>query len=141
MDNNINNELPPVYSPEIPVSNSQPSTEIINQPPLDSGPKVKAEIAGNTVPASMPVSDVPAVQPMQAIAPIIAPDDNQQQISSAGLPQIADDNDLIEKEWIVKAKEIVAKTREDPSQQNIGIQHLKADYVKKRFNKDIKLRD
>jgi len=105
MDNNINNELPPVYSPEIPVSNSQPSTEIINQPPLDSGPKVKAEIAGNTVPASMPVSDVPAVQPMQAIAPIIAPDDNQQQISSAGLPQIADDNDLIEKEWIVKAKE------------------------------------
>lgn len=54
-------------------------------------------------------------------------------------PQIADDNDLIEKEWVQKAKEIVARTAHDPHMQNRAISQIKADYLKKRYNKDIKL--
>lgn len=54
-------------------------------------------------------------------------------------PQIADDTDLIEKEWVDKAKQIVEHTKHDPYQQNNEMNKIKADYLKKRYNKDIKL--
>jgi hypothetical protein len=54
-------------------------------------------------------------------------------------PAIADDNDLIEKEWVQKAKAIVIKNKEDPYTQKKERSHYKANYVKKRFNKDIKI--
>ena len=57
----------------------------------------------------------------------------------AGVPAIADDTDLIEKEWVQKAKDIVARTKDDPRAQNREMGVFKADYVKKRFNKDIKV--
>ncbi len=56
-----------------------------------------------------------------------------------GLPQIADDIDLIEKEWVNKTKDIVQQTKDDPYNQNRQIVRLRADYMKKRYNKDIKL--
>ncbi len=59
--------------------------------------------------------------------------------SGVVLPQIADDNDLIEKEWVEKAKQIVDKTKDDPYQQNRELGNMRADYLKKRYNKDIKL--
>ena len=57
----------------------------------------------------------------------------------AGTPAIADDTDLIEKEWVQKAKDIVARTKDDPRAQNREMGVFKADYVKKRFNKDIRV--
>ena len=54
-------------------------------------------------------------------------------------PAIADDIDLIEKEWVNKAKQIVEDTKHDPYNQNKEIVRLRADYMKKRYNKDIKL--
>jgi hypothetical protein len=65
---------------------------------------------------------------------------NQSVASTAGwLPQIADDTDLIEKEWVLKAKEIVARTAHDPHLQNREMNRFKADYLKKRYNKEVKL--
>ena len=55
-------------------------------------------------------------------------------------PMVADDIDLIEKEWVKKAKDIVAMTIGDPYRQNQQISEMKVDYIKKRYNKDIKLR-
>ena len=54
-------------------------------------------------------------------------------------PAGAQDNDLIEKEWVVKAKEIIASTASDPSEQNRQLAALKADYIQKRYNKTVKL--
>lgn len=51
----------------------------------------------------------------------------------------AADADLIEKEWVEKAKQIVAQTTGDPYTQNKEINKIKADYIKKRYNKDIKV--
>lgn len=53
-------------------------------------------------------------------------------------PVLADDTDLIEKAWVDKAKTIVAQTRHDPHEQKKQISVLKADYMKKRYNKDLK---
>jgi general stress protein 26 len=49
------------------------------------------------------------------------------------------DKDLIEKEWVNKAKAIVERTQEDPYKQSEDLTVLKADYMKKQFNKTIKL--
>jgi len=54
-------------------------------------------------------------------------------------PQIADDSDLIEKEWVEKAKMIVEHTKSDPRQQNKELNKVKSDYLKKRYNKDLRL--
>lgn len=61
--------------------------------------------------------------------------------SDPSLPMNADDVDLIEKEWVLRAKAIVAATIGDPHAQNIQINRMKADYIKKRYNKDIKVKD
>lgn len=55
------------------------------------------------------------------------------------LPTEAEDTDLIEKEWVLRAKQIVEHTREDPHEQQRALSQMKADYMKKRYKKDIKL--
>lgn len=54
-------------------------------------------------------------------------------------PVIADDNDVIEKEWVNKAKEVVNNTRDNPHEQEKQVSRLQADYLKKRYNKDVKV--
>ena len=51
----------------------------------------------------------------------------------------ADDSDLIEKEWVSKAKAIVEKTQNDPYQQSKELNFLRAGYMQKRYSKHIKL--
>ena len=53
------------------------------------------------------------------------------------VPDVANDIDLIEKEWVQKAKAIVHSTQGDPYLQNKQINKMKVDYIKKRYNKDI----
>ena len=93
---------------------------------------------------------VSAVPPPMSIPPQqSATDDSQalaQQIGAMttgmqGMPAIADDVDLIEREWVHKAKEIVEHTRGDPHAQNKEMNKVKADYLKKRYNKDLKLEE
>ncbi|MBI1856856.1 hypothetical protein HY003_00450 [Candidatus Saccharibacteria bacterium] len=58
---------------------------------------------------------------------------------ASSLPSVADDTNLIEKTWVIKAKEIVEKTKDNPYIQNQAMNIVKADYLKKRYGKDIKL--
>ncbi len=51
----------------------------------------------------------------------------------------ADDGDLIEKEWVNKAKRIIEANREDPRSQSTELTLVKSDYLKQRYNKTIKL--
>ena len=45
--------------------------------------------------------------------------------------------DLIEKQWVERAKAIVSQTKSDPYSQKREISRAGADYIKKRFNKTI----
>jgi hypothetical protein len=60
-------------------------------------------------------------------------------LGANGLPAMADDTDLIEKEWVIKAKQIVEHTKTDPYEQSKQLNKIKAEYIKKRYNKEIKL--
>ncbi len=59
--------------------------------------------------------------------------------SSTASQPIIDDGDLIEKEWVHKAKQIVEQTRDDPHKQTEELTVFKADYMQKRYGKTIKL--
>ena len=49
----------------------------------------------------------------------------------------AQDSDLIEKQWVIRAKSIVSQTQDDPFTQKKQMSRIKADYIKKRFDKTI----
>lgn len=83
-------------------------------------------------PASVPATDTGA-HGVQTPAP------NSQAVTQDDL--MADDADLIEKEWVTKAKKIVDQTRNDPREQSKQMYHVKADYIKKRYNKDLKVNE
>ncbi len=88
------------------------------------------------LPAVLP--DVPVVTPVSPVqddsagTPISSP-------KTSALP--AADKNLIEKQWVQKAKEIVAETKSDPYKQKTEIAAAKADYIQKRFKKTIKTDD
>ncbi len=52
-------------------------------------------------------------------------------------PVVAEDNDVLEKEWVDKAKQIVAETRNDPREQTNKFVVMRHDYVKKRYGKEM----
>jgi len=54
-------------------------------------------------------------------------------------PLVAADDEVIEKEWVQKAKKIVQDTKNDPHVQEKEVSKLQADYIKKRYGKEIKL--
>lgn len=54
-------------------------------------------------------------------------------------PAAAADEDLIEKEWVEKAKKVVAETKHDPYLQGREVSKLQADYLKKRYGKTVNL--
>lgn len=66
---------------------------------------------------------------------------NQVMHTAHPMPVIANDLDLIEKEWVRKAKEVVEATIGDPYTQNIEINKVKADYIQKRYNKAVKVKE
>lgn len=86
-----------------------------------------------------PQGDPAAVQvqpPVLPPLPTIAP---QTQTSTPVVqdtnPTTAADEDLIEKEWVEKAKKVIADTKHDPYLQEQEVSKLQADYLKKRYGK------
>jgi len=69
--------------------------------------------------------------------PTTVPTDDTAQADDTASPSIAADDDLIEKEWVDKAKDIVAKTRDDPYKREREVGRLQSDYLKKRYGKDL----
>lgn len=75
--------------------------------------------------------------------PSVSPQANDQSYYAmsqppAPTPATAEDVDLIEKEWVEKAKQIVHRTQGDPYAQSQQLSQMKADYIKKRYNREVK---
>jgi hypothetical protein len=52
-------------------------------------------------------------------------------------PPVAGDDDLIEKAWVEKAKEIVAETRDNPHKRDEAVGKLQVDYLNKRYGRKL----
>lgn len=68
------------------------------------------------------------------------PQNTAVQDPASDTPMLAADDEVIEKAWVDKAKKIVAQTKNDPYAQEKEVSRLQADYLKKRYGKEIKLK-
>ncbi|MDB5170853.1 MAG: hypothetical protein JWO35_547 [Candidatus Saccharibacteria bacterium] len=122
--------LPPPIPEQAPPSAGAPEAAV---------PKVEqAPIAAERAPTAAQVAP-----PLNVPMPVPMPANGQQDdvsVTTQGVVQtLPDDGDLIEKEWVNKAKAIVARTRDDPYTQSEELTVFKADYMKKRYDKTIKV--
>lgn len=53
------------------------------------------------------------------------------------VPLVAADEDLIEKEWVDKAKKIISETKDDPYAREQEVKKLQIEYVRKRYGRVI----
>lgn len=135
----MNPELPtPQASPEKNLENPVPSPE--NGGQFDSQEKgershereqnMKQIDRENSPPIAPPVTPLPLpAAPLPSAAP-------QPVVDTTG-PAIASDDDLIEKEWVDKAKKIITDTQNDPYRREQEVTKLQVDYLRKRYGKEL----
>lgn len=134
---NPTNNFGPQGSPATP--------EIPTLPQADGGsfgaPLAPGVTNGAGVPGTPPPAAAAWLPPTVPVAPQAGNGSGQGQSAPSGVnvsvPDIADDGDIIEKEWVDKAKEIVGRTRQDPYKQARELHRFKAEYLRKRYNKTI----
>lgn len=122
--------------------------------PVDYNPAAE-QVVGQSLPlpeqtpnlfeqAPLPQPLVPAqsgqlAAPLAGPIPTKIPKSDDVKTTKVVVPDTADDNDLIEKEWVSKAKQIIEKTRDNPYEQSQELTYFKSDYMQKRYNKSIKM--
>lgn len=104
----------------------------VAQPASESKERLTSS-AGGPQPPSLPT---PAVPPAQAQAAQPSP---LHATVADDTPLSANDDDVMEREWVQKAKKIVSQTKDDPYTQEKEVSKLQANYIKKRYGKEIKI--
>lgn len=132
-------ELPtPRLNPERAPAPIERGVETLpEQPSPELSPERSAERYEQRSEASAAVSDsapivLPTVVPTQVPA-----DDSSNVLADDDIPSVAADDDLIEKEWVDKAKQVIAKTKDDPYQREQEISRLQVEYLRKRYGKEL----
>lgn len=106
-----------------------------NLPPLDSSierGQERFEQAGeNRAPIAV---NAPVMQPQVPVAPAVYAPVEQAAAPelASGAPIVAADEDLIEKAWVDKAKDIISQTHGDPRTRTERVIELRTDYQTKR---------
>ena len=118
----------PTESPTIPNMGAPTDSKIVTP---ESAAKILLQASSNSPLSPIPLP-LPQADPNNMSSSV-------QGVSSNGF-QVADDKDIIEPEWVNRAKQIVASNREDPFAQSEALTEFKADYMQKRYNKVIKLK-
>lgn len=109
----------------------------------ENAPNIQAERPHErvVVPKSTPATDdIQSVTPSDNVIPKLPVSPVPTTNTGAG-PAIADDVDVMEKEWVDRAKKIVSETKDKPHQQEKAVSRLQADYLLKRYGKQIKLKE
>lgn len=132
---------PQTPSFEIPKNTETPPPSRVGD---EFDPSLDIEGTREILPA--PAAQQPSLSTVTNSAPIVpknatnpSPTVGAKPVQSDDSHLIADDVDVIEKEWVERAKKIISLTSDDPYVETKEISKLKATYMKKRFNKDIQL--
>ena len=133
-----NSQNVPTGVEHLPMPPSVGAEQIPSLPPLETGIERGQERIEQAAEAGAMASDAAAMataatQPVQPQQP--ATQDPQQAASVTATPLVAADEDLIEKEWVDKAKEIIQQTKDDPHARTAKVNELQRDYMQKRYGK------
>lgn len=129
-------QLPPPVM-EQPLAAANPAEQALITPERPVQGSEAAPAAQRPPQTALPTIALP-LPPSAPQAP--APSQPAASAQVASTSAISDD-DLIEKEWVNKAKQIVALNRDDPYKQSEELTVFRADYMKKHYDKNIKLSD
>ena len=131
---------PKYSSPEsLPGGTPQPS-ERLEAPErgFEELPQLNPERQEQAAPQERVADPAASAQPVPITLPTpVAPTQDDQKAATDDLPAVAADEDLIEKDWVDKAKKIIAETRDDPYRREREVGRLQADYLKKRYGKEL----
>lgn len=107
----------------------------------DSGIEAGAEKVEQASEAAAAIADssFPTILPTPVVvAPVQDVTGTQDDTSLvAGTPLVAGDEDLIEREWVDKAKKIVNDTKDDPYTREEAVNQLQKDYQQKRYGRGL----
>ena len=122
---------------------NQPRPEATPQPGAEQLSATEAGAdAAEPVPAgeNAPTGNHNAGQP--AVSPVATPADQSApaatQPSATSTPPAAADAEVIEKPWVEKAEHIIEQTKADPQAEEAAEEQLNRDYLKQRFNFDVR---
>ncbi len=122
-------------SEQLPMPPTQGGERVPALPPLETGIEKGAERVEQVAEARASAADAAAVGAApQAQAPA-APVADGTITDDTTTPAVAADQDVIEKEWVDKAKQIIASTKDDPHVRSSKVNELQRDYLKKRYGK------
>ncbi|HSW77568.1 MAG TPA: hypothetical protein VLG36_02110 [Candidatus Chromulinivoraceae bacterium] len=121
-------QMPTGYGPSIERAPQPPTPETVERGHEQFEQRGEAAAAA--------INAIPILPP-----PIVAPQPTtptqQTVVVSDDLPLAANDDDLIEKEWVVKAKKIIVETKDDPYRREQEVGRLQADYLRKRYGREL----
>ena len=104
-------------------------------PETQVGSAERLEQRGET--SSAPAQTMPVLPVLPAVpAPTPLPT-QPSGVPADDLPLVANDDDLIEKEWVDKAKKIIIDTKDDPYRREKEVSRLQADYLRKRYGREL----
>ncbi|MDN5275343.1 MAG: hypothetical protein JWP06_1244 [Candidatus Saccharibacteria bacterium] len=135
--------------PKLPAPNPGPErsagvySQNLEQFPLPPNPETNIErhaeqFEQRSEATPVAVNAAPVVAPPPTIAlPIVNSDDATIQPVVGSTPLVANDDDLIEKEWVDQAKRIIVQTKDDPYKREQEVSKLQADYLRKRYGREL----
>lgn len=125
----------PGYSYEIPPNYASPEVGPASSP--ERFPAATPERAPERSPVELappPPAAAPVIQPPSVALPTVQPAPDP---TSAQNPASANDDDVIEKEWVDRARQVIVQTRNDPRGREKAIGALQRDYLMKRYGKQL----
>lgn len=120
--------VPQVESYDVPPNFANPETQ-----PSTSPERIEQRSAVELAPqpaVSMPAMPLPPI-PQAPVATPVAVD------PAAVNPVAANDDDVIEKEWVDRAKQVIIQTKDNPYAREKAIGELQRDYLSKRYGRQI----
>jgi hypothetical protein len=75
--------------------------------------------------------------PQPVVGDNIVVDNTTSGFVASDSPVVAADDDLIEREWVDKAKKIISQTKNDPNKREEDVSRLQVDYLMKRYGRKI----
>jgi len=133
----------PEYAPPTPqyieqgVDSYTAPQQQVERPVFSSGEHFEQRSEQPLVPQSAPAD--PADDAATVALPVPADNTAPPSVDTpeTANPATAKDGDLIEREWVQKAKQILTETRDDPHARSDRVQALQADYLLKRYNRKL----
>jgi hypothetical protein len=133
-----NSQNVPPHIEQQPAAPNLGPENVPSLPPIDTRFERGQERSEQVAEAGARASDAatPTQPPVISAVPVVpVASVTDPAVSTVISPMVAADEDLIEKEWVDKAKEIIEQTKDDPFTRTAKVNELQRDYLQKRYGK------